>query len=133
MTDVLRVTGAHIEAEYNRQHDLERTRLQSVALRICSAEHRLTKAWTAGELTDTDFHAEAMKRRAEIARHYPGAQFQLGDSVRFEQKPCHVYGYIRDVDVWKGKQFLYTVAFIDGDTRRINEAFLHRWHTTPIE
>ena len=133
MTANLKAIGAHVKAEYKRQHDPERTRTQSVALRICGAEHRLTKAWTQGELTDSEFHAEAMKRRAETARHYPDAQFQLGDSIRFEQKPVHIYGYIQDIDLWKGKQFLYTVAFIDGETRRINEAFLHVWHTTPIK
>ena len=62
------------------------------------------------------------------SRYYPDAQFQLGDSVRYEQKPCHIHGFIRDIDLWKGRQFLYTVDFIDGETRRINEAFLHPWN-----
>ena len=132
MTDLLNAISAHVKARFKAQRAPERTRMQSVAIRICGNEHPLTQAWTRGELTDSDFHAKAMQRREETARYYPDAQFQLGDSVRFEQKPCHVYGYIRDVDVWKGTQLIYTVAFIDGDTHRINEAFLHKWHTTPI-
>lgn len=132
MNNLLSLIGTHIKSVYTAQHNPERTRLQSVALRILGNDHPLTRQWTRGELTDTDFHAKAMQRREETARYYLDAQFQLGDSVRFEQKPCHVYGYIRGVDIFKG-MFLYDVAFIDGDTHRINEAFLHAWHTTPIE
>ena len=129
----------------------ERTRKIIVAMRIFpSADHRCVKAWVAGELTDDELHAEALKLRTEAARHYPDAQFQLGDAVRYEQKPCCHHGFISDIDIFKG-MFLYTVAFIEGETPivyedgkkprmrkaretlRINEAHLHKWNTTPIK
>ena len=132
MNNLLNIVGTHIKSAYTAQHDPARTCLQSDALRILGNEHPFTREWTHGELTDTDFHAKALKIREETARYYPDAQFQLGDSVRFEQKPVHVYGYIRAVDMFRG-MFLYDVAFIDGDACRINEAHLHVWHTTPIQ
>lgn len=124
--------ASHVQTQYQKQHDPERTRLQSDALRILGNDHPTTRQWVRGELTDTQFHTKALERREETARHNPDAQFKLGDSVRFEQKPCHVYGYIRGVDIFKG-MFIYVVAFIDGTSHRINEAFLHTWHTTPIQ
>ena len=79
----------------------------------------------------THLHTKALGHHEETARYLPDAQFQLGDSVRFEQKPVHVYGYIRGIDMFK-RMFVYDVTFIDGDELRINEAFLHTWHATPI-
>ena len=131
MQDISKAVAAEVKTQYQTQRDPERTRLQSDALRICGSEHRLTQQWTQGDIPDTEFHAKAIKHRQETARHYPDAKFKLGDSVRFEQKPMHIYGYVQNVDIFKG-MFLYTVAFIDGDTQRINEAHLHQWNTTPI-
>ena len=123
--------ASHVQSQYQAQHDPERTRLQSDALRILGNNHPITKQWTRGELTNTEFHTKALERREETARCYLDAQFKLGDSVRFEQKPTHVYGYIRGIDFWSG-MFIYDVAFIDGTSHRINEAHIHVWHTTPI-
>ena len=131
MNSIFSRIATHVKSAYQAQHDPERTRLQSDALRILGNDHPITEQWTRGELTDTQFHSKALERREETARHYPDARFQLGDSVRSEQKPVHVYGYIRSVDYWSG-MVLYNVAFIDGTSQRINEAHLHDWHTTPI-
>ena len=65
MKDIFKTIGAHVTAEYQKQHDPESTRMQSVALRICGADHPLTQAWTHGELSDSEFHAEALKIREE--------------------------------------------------------------------
>ena len=132
MNQLLNLIGTHLKSAYTAQHAPERTRLESDALRILGNDHPFTRQWTHGELTDSEFHAKALKIREQTAHCYPDAQFQLGDSVRFEQKPCHVYGYIRGVDMFKG-MFIYNVAFVDGDACRINEAHLHVWHTTPIQ
>lgn len=133
MKDIMKAIGAHVKTQYEAQRDPEKTRMQSDALRIFGSDHATTRQWVEGYIPDTEFHAKAIERRLETARLNPDAQFKLGDSVRFEQKPVYVYGYIQDVEISKGKQFLYTVAFIDGTTHRINEAHLHTWHTTPIE
>lgn len=133
MKNILKAIGNHVRTQYEAQHDPEGTRIQSEALRIFGSDHRITKRWTQGELTDTEFHAKALDHRNTTAGFYPDAQFKLGDSVRFEQKACHIYGYVREVELWKG-MFLYKVDFIDGVTlRAINEAHLHAWHTTPIQ
>ena len=145
MKEVLTPETETTKAEQERTHKI------IVAMRILSsADDPCVKAWVAGELTDDELHAKALKRKAETARHYPDAQFQLGDAVRYEQKPCYYRGFIRDIDIFKG-MFIYTVAFIEGETPivyengkknrmrkaretlRINEAHLHKWNTTPIE
>ena len=63
---------------------------------------------------------------------YPNAKFEIGDTVRFEQKSLPTYGAVNDIDLFKG-MFLYTVTFTDGDTERINEAHLHSWNAPRID
>ena len=130
--NILTQVGSYIKSATDKQNAPERTRMQSDALRIFGNDHPITQQWTRGELTDRQYQTKAIERREETARCYPDAKFKLGDSVRFEQKPVHVYGYIRGVDMF-GSMFLYDVAFIDGESHRINEAHLHVWHTTRIK
>ena len=129
--------------------ELELKRKIIVAMRIFKPDDSSVKAWAAREMTTTELHAKALKLRAETQRLYPDAKFQLGDAVRYEQKPCYYHGFISDIDIFKG-MFLYTVAFIEGgspivykdgkkprireagEMLRINEAHLHQWYTTPI-
>jgi len=149
MQDIINAITEEAKTASEPKYDPERVRLVSVALRVLGAEHPSTERWVNHELSDSELHAEAMKIRKESERMYPDAKFQLGDAVRYEQRPCYYRGFIKEIDIFKG-MFVYTVGFIAGETPivsedgkkprvreecetlRINEAHLHKWHTTPI-